>query len=85
MTRQTYVVPTNITLDDVKRILKGKQCSGIVCSRSIQCLSCVLQGTTKYVNGDNSLAYLDKTIFLQRLVDHEVITKAQALDLTLSG
>ncbi len=87
MLLDNYTIPAkDIPLDYIRDILKGNNCGR--CLRPDRnhswdpCQSCVLQGTNIY-SVDNSASNLNVDIFLERLLEYKVITKAQALDLTL--
>lgn len=89
MLLDNYTIPAeDIPLDYVRGILKGDQCgscinpSTYIDTQRDLCRSCVLQGTTIY-SANNSLSNLNIDIFLKRLLQYKVITKTQALDLTL--
>lgn len=77
----TYKIPKGIILNTIKEILAGRHCAIESCLEIRW--ECVLQGTTPSVGGDNEVQYLNADIFLARMVEYKIITKAQALELTL--
>ena len=82
MTRQTYKVPSFINFEFVKAVLEDEYCDITGCG--IGCSECILQGTAEGTT-NNGRANIVIDVFVQRLIDHGVITKAQGLELVLSG
>jgi hypothetical protein len=85
MYRQTYLVPEKgVPLKHIRSILKGNGCAG--CQHrdrgNHKCAHCVLQGTAEG-SCSNEPRHVNVDKFIERLIKYKVITKAEALDLTL--
>lgn len=89
-----YLVPDRIPFELIKQIFNDEQCGDKCPLRyskegnynsdiETQCHACVLQGTK--VGSNNNRCSIDIGKYLNRLLEHKVITKAQALELTLDG
>lgn len=88
-----YLVPDRIPFKLIKHIFDDGQCGNLCPLRydkdgsynhnDTRSYECVLQGTG--VGSNNNMCSIDIGKYLNRLLEHKVITKAQALELTLDG